>query len=72
MRKVTIQMIAERAGVSRGTVDRVLHDRPSVTPEIRERVQRLAKQLGYGESDDGTPYVKARIGVFMPGSSAQT
>ena len=68
MRKVTIQMIAERAGVSRGTVDRVLHDRPSVTPEIRERVQRLAKQLGYGEPDDGTPRVRARIGVFLPGS----
>lgn len=68
MRKVTIQMIAERAGVSRGTVDRVLHDRPSVTPEIRERVQRLAKQLGYGEADDGTPRVRARIGVFLPGS----
>ena len=68
MRKVTIQMIAERAGVSRGTVDRVLHDRPSVTPEIRERVQRLAKQLGYGEADDGTTRVRARIGVFLPGS----
>ena len=68
MRKVTIQMIAERAGVSRGTVDRVLHDRPSVTPEIRERVQRLAKQLGYGEPDDGIPRVRARIGVFLPGS----
>lgn len=68
MKKVTIQMIAERAGVSRGTVDRVLHDRPSVTPEIRERVQRLAKQLGYGEPDDGTPRVRARIGVFLPGS----
>ena len=68
MRKVTIQMIAERAGVSRGTVDRVLHDRPSVTPEIRERVKKLAKQLGYGEPDDGTPRVRARIGVFLPGS----
>ena len=68
MRKVTIQMIAERAGVSRGTVDRVLHDRPSVTPEIRERVKRLAKQLGYGEPDDGTPRMRARIGVFLPGS----
>lgn len=61
-------MIAERAGVSRGTVDRVLHDRPGVTPEIRERVQKLVKQLGYGEPDDGMPRARARIGVFLPGS----
>ena len=68
MKKVTIQMIAERAGVSRGTVDRVLHDRPSVTPEIRERVQRLAKQLGYGENTELTSRFRGRIGVFLPGS----
>ena len=67
MKKVTIQMIAERAGVSRGTVDRVLHDRPSVTPEIRERVQKLAKQLGYGETDR-IQRMRGRIGVFLPGS----
>lgn len=67
MRKVTIQMIADRAGVSRGTVDRVLHGRPSVTPEIRERVERLAKQLGYGEADSA-PRTRGRIGVFLPGS----
>ena len=28
--RATIKMIAERAGVSIGTVDRVLHDRPYV------------------------------------------
>ena len=28
--RTTIKMIAERAGVSIGTVDRVLHDRPYV------------------------------------------
>ena len=28
--KATIQMVAERAGVSRGTVDRVLNGRPHV------------------------------------------
>ncbi len=67
MKRVTIQMIAERAGVSRGTVDRVLHGRPSVTPEIRERVERLAKQLGYGEADS-VPHIRGRIGVFLPGS----
>ena len=36
--RATIKMIAERAGVSIGTVDRVLHDRPYVKAEVRERV----------------------------------
>ena len=40
-------MIAERAGVSNGTVDRVLHDRPYVKPEVRERVLRVMRELHY-------------------------
>ena len=44
---VTIQKIAELSGVSRGTVDRVLHGRPNVSPMVREKVLRAAKQLGY-------------------------
>lgn len=44
---VTIQKIAELSGVSRGTVDRVLHGRPNVNPMIREKVVRVAEKLGY-------------------------
>lgn len=44
---VTIQKIAELSGVSRGTVDRVLHGRPNVSPMVREKVLRAAEQLGY-------------------------
>ena len=36
--RATIKMIAEKAGVSIGTVDRVLHDRPYVKAEVKERV----------------------------------
>ena len=43
----TIQKIAELSGVSRGTVDRVLHGRPNVNPMIREKVVRVAEKLGY-------------------------
>ena len=50
MGRVTIQTIAERAGVSRGTVDRVLHDRPNVNPTVREHVQQIVRQLGYCEA----------------------
>ena len=45
--RATIKMIAEQAGVSIGTVDRVLHDRPYVKAEVRERVLRVMEELDY-------------------------
>lgn len=45
--RATIKMIAEKAGVSNGTVDRVLHDRPYVKAEVRERVLRVMQELDY-------------------------
>lgn len=46
-KKPTIQMIADLAGVSRGTVDRVLNNRSYVKEEVRERVLRIADEQGY-------------------------
>ncbi len=46
-KKVTIRMVAERAGVSRGTVDRVLNHRPHVKPELYDRVIEAMKELDY-------------------------
>ncbi|MCQ2501037.1 MAG: LacI family DNA-binding transcriptional regulator, partial [Lachnospiraceae bacterium] len=46
-KKVTISMVAERAGVSRGTVDRVLNHRPHVKPELYNRVIKAMKELDY-------------------------
>ena len=45
--RATIKMIAEKAGVSIGTVDRVLHDRPYVKAEVRERVLQVMEELDY-------------------------
>ncbi len=45
--RATIKMIAEKAGVSNGTVDRVLHDRPYVKAEVRERVLQVMRELDY-------------------------
>lgn len=45
--KPTIRMIAEYAGVSRGTVDRVLHGRPRVDPEKRKLVEDALKKFNY-------------------------
>jgi len=45
--KPTIKAIAEAAKVSRGTVDKVLNDRPGVSQEVRDRVSRTAQEMGY-------------------------
>ena len=44
----TIQMVAELAGVSRGTVDRVLNDRPHVHEAVRQRVIDAIEQVRNG------------------------
>ena len=45
--KIRIKDIAERAGVSVGTVDRVLHDRPNVSKPAREKVEQALKEMDY-------------------------
>ncbi|MGI6006015.1 MAG: LacI family DNA-binding transcriptional regulator [Ruminococcus sp.] len=45
--RITIRQIAMKAGVSRGTVDRVLNNRGKVRPEVEEKVRRIANELGY-------------------------
>jgi len=44
---VTIKKIAELAGVSAGTVDRVLNKRGKVKPEIQKRIESISKALNY-------------------------
>lgn len=44
---VTIKEIAAAAGVSRGTVDRVLHNRGGVKPDVAENIRRIADAMGY-------------------------
>jgi LacI family transcriptional regulator len=45
--RVTIKDIALRAGVSPGTVDRVLHGRGNVSPEARAKVEQAMDELRY-------------------------
>ena len=45
--RTTIKMIAERAGVSIGTVDRVLHNRPYVKEEVRAHVLQVLEEMDY-------------------------
>lgn len=45
--KIRIKDIAEKAGVSVGTVDRVLHKRPNVSKEALEKVEKVLKEINY-------------------------
>ena len=45
--QIRIKDIALRAGVSVGTVDRVLHDRPNVSKSAREKVEKALKEMDY-------------------------
>ncbi|MCK5735496.1 MAG: LacI family DNA-binding transcriptional regulator [Spirochaetaceae bacterium] len=45
--KVTVNRIAEIAKVSRGTVDRVIHDRSGVNEGVRKRVHEIIEALDY-------------------------
>lgn len=45
--KVTIKDIAREAGVSSGTVDRALHHRGGIKPEVAERICRIAEEMNY-------------------------
>ncbi len=44
---VRIKDIAERAGVSKGTVDRVLHNRGRVAEDVRDKILAIIKELNY-------------------------
>lgn len=65
----TVKDVARRAGVSTGTVDRILHNRGRFSPHTAEKVFAAVKELGY------EPNVLARnlstsrtcsLAVFMP------
>lgn len=55
----TLKQIAEAAGVSRGTVDRVVHGRGHVDPVIEERILRLLRELDYQPNHLGRALVKS-------------
>lgn len=65
----TIREIAELAGVSRGTVDRVLNNRGSVNEETAERIRAIIRQLDYKPNRAGIALAaqkkKYLIGVIL-------
>ncbi|MCX6321036.1 MAG: LacI family DNA-binding transcriptional regulator [Bacteroidia bacterium] len=55
LKKARIKDIARLAGVSIGTVDRVIHKRGEVSEKTRQRVQRILKETNY------SPNVMAQV-----------
>jgi LacI family transcriptional regulator len=68
--KITIADIAEKAGVSKATVSRVLNDRPEgVGRETRERIQAILRETGFQPSGvaRGLATGKSRsVGLIIP------
>jgi len=66
----TINQIAEAAGVSTATVDRVLNNRPGVNPATVERVRTVMQALGAATPTRGRPRSTPnyRFGFVLPAS----
>lgn len=70
--KVRIIDIAEAAKVSRGTVDRVIHNRGNVSAEIKNRILKVIEELKYEKNILASTLAYNRafvIGVLLPDPS---
>jgi LacI family transcriptional regulator len=68
-RTITIQDIAEAAGVSVSTVSRVLNDKDDVAPDTYDRVKLVIEELGYTSSLAARSMRSRKtgvIGLIMP------
>ncbi len=65
----TMKDIADLAGVSRGTVDRVLNHRGAVNAQTAEKIMEIVRALDYRPNKAGTALAaqkkKYRIGVIL-------
>lgn len=63
--------VADRAGVSQKTVSRVMNDEPYVSDEVRRKVLKAARELGYRRNNAARTLTSGRtrrIGVVSLGS----
>lgn len=58
--RITAEDIAQKCGVSRGTVDRALHDRSGISEKTREYILETVKELGYRPHTLARALVKGR------------
>lgn len=71
--RVTMRMIAEKAGVSRGTVDKVLHNRGGISPDVDKKVRKIAKEMGYNPNKAAKALISLQnpstIAVIIPNTT---
>lgn len=68
-KRIRIKDIAERAQVSRGTVDRVIHNRGNVSSKIQQKVLAVLEELNYEKNILASTLAYNRtfhIGVLLP------
>ena len=66
-KRVTIYDIAEKAGVSVGTVNRALNGKGRISEQTRERILDIAKELGYtvNAAAQGLRRAPIKIGAIL-------
>lgn len=70
--KLRLADIAERAGVSTATVDRVIHNRPGVKPHTVNHIQAVIEEMEIGDGSKvlyGRPQEKLNFDVILPEGS---
>lgn len=68
-KKFSIKQIAEIAGVSAGTVDRIIHNRGKVSEKNMEAVEKVLKEVGYRSNIHNSAvgfFKQLKIAVTMP------
>ena len=71
---ITLQQIADLAGTTKSTVDKVIHNRPGVSEKKRQEIKKLLEEYGY----EANPLAKAlnyqkrkmKVAVVLPNISA--
>lgn len=70
-----VKEIARRAGVSIATVDRVLHNRPGVSPTTKKKIERIIKELDYKPNIIASRLASRKVfhfAVLIPAVSDET
>lgn len=63
---ITAKEIAQLAGVSRGTVDRALKDRPGISAATKDKILAIAKQYDYKPNIIGKALVYSGKPIYVP------
>lgn len=72
-KRTTIKDVADKAGVSIGTVHCALAGKPGVAPGTRERIERVAKECNYRPNSVAASLKRktVRLAAVLPGPTAE-